>query len=64
MTDHFNPATPGCLPTPGCPLLVILEDGTTRKAVRPNYILDREDDPQYEDMDGNPLTGVKRWRYL
>lgn len=61
-TSHWNDANH--LPTPGIPLLVILDDKTAHKAIRPAYIEKRDtDDLGYVDIHGIPLYTVVQWRY-
>lgn len=63
MNDEikFNPAS--LLPTPGCPLVLILEDGTVTEGIRRDHIPDRRAGLGYRDMYGNILHNVAEWRY-
>ena len=59
---HWNDVS--ILPTPGIPLLVILDDLSECKSIRPAYIKRRDDDDLgYVDIHGIPLYTVLRWRY-
>ena len=52
------------LPTPKVPLKVQLESGEVMKAIRPNYISDRNaDDQGYRDEYGEVIYDVKGWVY-
>jgi len=64
MSDmgHWNDVN--SLPTPGIPLLVMLDDLSECKSIRPAYIKRRDDDDLgYVDIHGIPLYNVIKWRY-
>lgn len=49
-------------PSPGIPVWVRLDDGTERKAIRPDYVQTYKDDPNYRDPDTDEhITGVVEW---
>jgi len=49
-------------PSPGILLLVQLDDGTERKAIRPDYVATYKSDPNYRDPDTNEhIKGVVKW---
>ncbi|MGH1461271.1 MAG: hypothetical protein ACRBB6_04465 [Neptuniibacter sp.] len=49
-------------PSPGIPLLVQLDDGTERKAIRPDYVATYKSDPNYRDPDTDEhIRGVVKW---
>lgn len=58
--DHWNNASK--FPTPGCPVIVRLEDGSEVPAIRPRYVSSYDVDPEYKTDDGEPLR-VVAWRY-
>tara|TARA_R110002167_G_scaffold94177_3_gene251653 strand:+ start:378 stop:602 length:225 start_codon:yes stop_codon:yes gene_type:complete len=58
---HTNNASH--LPSPGCPLVVILDDDSEVPAIRPQHVESREGDPGYRTPEGMPLDNVVRWRY-
>ena len=63
MSSHGHWNDVNVLPTPGIPLLVILDDEMMHKAIRPAHVVNREGDLGYEDLHGIPLYTVIRWRY-
>lgn len=57
----WNPYTN--LPSPGCPLVCRMDDGSEVEAIRPQHIASRDGDQGYVGSDGMRLIGVVSWRY-
>lgn len=57
----MNPASH--LPSPGCPLVLTLVDGSEVLGIRPGYIERRDGNPGYYTADGEPINNVIKWRH-
>ncbi len=61
MSRLWHPNKPRSFPTPGVRLLVKLRDGSITEAIRPNYVASYNDDPDFRDLNNNPIKGVIEW---